>query len=405
MLILPLKILSKKRAVKMNTGKTVFSQLIDYLPIPEFHKCVDRYDGNYKVQTFSCWEQFLTMAFAQLTYRESLRDIETCLRAMQNKLYHMGIKSKISRSTLSDANENRDWRIYQDFAHVLIAIARDLYKNDEFISEIKSTAYALDATTIDLCLSLFPWAHFRKHKGAIKMHTLLDLNNNIPSYIKVTTGKVHEVNILDELPFEAGAYYVMDRGYLDFARLYSLNLNNSYFITRAKSNLEFSRIYSSAVDRSTGLICDQTITLSGFYSSINYPDKLRRIKYIDQATEKSLTFLTNNFILHALIVARLYKERWQIELFFKWIKQHLRIKSFYGTSQNAVKTQIWIAVSVYLLVAIEKKKLKLDLSLYTFLQILSVSIFEKTPILQLVNGINYTFNNSVPANQLNLFNL
>lgn len=345
------------------------------------------------------------MAFAQLTYRESLRDIETCLRAMQNKLYHMGIKSKISRSTLSDANENRDWRIYQDFAHVLIARARELYKNDEFISEIKSTAYALDATTIDLCLSLFPWAHFRKHKGAIKMHTLLDLNNTIPSYIKVTTGKVHEVNILDELPYETGAYYVMDRGYLDFARLYSLNLNNAYFITRAKSNLEFSRIYSSTVDRSTGLICDQTISLSGFYSSIKYPDKLRRIKYLDQATEQSLTFLTNNFILHALLVARLYKERWQIELFFKWIKQHLRIKSFYGTSQNAVKTQIWIAVSVYLLVAIAKKKLNLELSLYTFLQILSMSIFEKTPILQLVNGINYTFNNSVPANQLNLFNL
>jgi len=317
----------------------------------------------------------------------------------------MGIKSKIARSTLSDANENRDWRIYQDFAQILITIARELYKNDDFFSELKSTAYALDATTIDLCLSLFPWAHFRKHKGAIKMHTLLDLKNNIPSYIKVTTGKVHEVNILDELPFEAGAYYVMDRGYIDFARLYSLNLNHAYFITRAKSNLEFNRIYSSTVDRATGLICDQTISLSGFYSSNNYPDKLRRIKYIDQRTEKSLTFLTNNFVLHALIVARLYKERWQIELFFKWIKQHLRIKSFYGTSQNAVKTQIWIAVSIYLLVAIVKKKLKLELSLYTFLQILSVSIFEKSPILELTNDVDYRFINNDHDNQLNLFNL
>ncbi|MCU7491455.1 MAG: IS4 family transposase [Ignavibacteria bacterium] len=390
----------------MNNGKTVFSQLIDYVPFHEFQKCVNRYKGNYKVKSFTCWEQFLVMAFAQLTYRESLRDIETCLRAMQSKLYHMGIKSKISRSTISDANETRDFRIYQDFAHVLITHARDLYKDDnEFISELNSTVYALDATTIDLCLSLFPWAHFREHKGAVKMHTLLDLNGNIPSFIKVTTGLVHEVNILDELPFEPGAYYIMDRGYIDFERLYNLNLSHAFFITRAKTNFDFRRIYSNTVDRKTGLICDQTISLSGFYSSIHYPDKLRRIKYFDEKTEKNLTFLTNNFILKALVVAQLYKERWQIELFFKWIKQHLRIKSFYGTSENAVKTQIWIAVSIYLLVAIVKKKLKINLSLYTFLQILSVSIFERTPILQLVNGIDYTNFNHDPANQLNLFNL
>ena len=389
----------------MNSGKTVFSQLIDYLPIHEFRKCVNRYKGNNKLQSFFCWEQFLTMAFAQLTYRESLRDIETCLRAIQNKLYHMGIKSKISKSTLADANENRDWRIYQDFAHVLITIARDLYKDDEFTNELQSTAYALDATTIDLCLSLFPWAHFRKHKGAVKMHTLIDLNNNIPTFIKVTTGLTHDVNILDELSYEPGSFYVMDRGYIDFARLYTLNLNHAYFVTRAKSNMEFNRIYSNSVDKTTGLICDQTISLSGYYSAIYYPEKLRRIKYFDQHTEKSFTFLTNNFILQALIVTKLYKDRWQIELFFKWIKQHLRIKSFYGTSENAVKTQIWIAVSVYLLVAIVKKKLKLELSLYTFLQILSISIFEKTPILQLVNCVDYTLNNNDSVNQLNLFNL
>ena len=389
----------------MNLGQTIFSQLMEHLPQHKFRQCVERYKGDYKIRSFSCWNQFLSMSFAQLTYRESLRDIETCLRAMQNKLYHMGIKSKVSKSTLADANEKRDYRIYEDFAKILITIARELYATEEFEKELDETVYALDSTTIDLCLSLFPWAKFRKHKGGIKLHTLLDVQTSIPTFIYLTPAKVHDVNILDILIPEAGAFYVMDRGYVDFARLYSLHLNNSFFVTRAKSNFRFNRIYSHAVDRTTGVICDQTINLTGFYQSKDYPDKLRRIKYYDKQTDKRLVFLTNNFQLKALLIAKIFKERWQIELFFKWIKQHLRIKSFYGTTPNAVKTQIWIAVSVYLLVAIVKKRLNINLSLYTFLQILSISIFEKRPILLLINDIDYESKIYDSVNQLNLFDL
>jgi hypothetical protein len=389
----------------LNLGKTVFSQLMDYLPTEKFRQCVDRYKGNYKVKKFSCWDQFLCMSFAQLTYRESLRDIETCLRAMQPKLYHMGIKSKVSRSTLSEANEKRDWRIYADFAQILITEARELYRQEEFQKELEETVYALDATTIDLCLSLFPWAKFRRHKGGIKLHTLLDVQTSVPTFIYITPARVHEVNILDIIAPEAGSFYVMDRGYIDFTRLYTLHLSNSYFVIREKSNTEFKRIYSHPVDRATGIICDQIISLSGFYASRDYPDKLRRIKYYDKQRDKHLIFLTNNFRLQTLLIAKIYKDRWQIELFFKWIKQHLRIKSFYGTNQNAVKTQIWIAVSVYLLVAIVKKRLNINLTLYTFLQILSISIFEKSPILGLTNDVEYRFKDIDPGNQLNLFNL
>jgi hypothetical protein len=389
----------------MNVGQTVFSQLMDYLPIDKFRQCVDRYKGNYKVKKFSCWDHFLCMSFAQLTYRESLRDIETCLRAMQPKLYHMGIRSKVSRSTLADANEQRDWRIYADFAQILIAQARELYKQEDFEKELDETVYALDATTIDLCLSLFHWAKFRKHKAGIKLHTLLDVQTSVPTFIYLTDAKVHDVNILDIIVPESGAFYVMDRGYVDFARLHSLHLSNAFFVTRAKTNMDFKRIYSHPVDRTTGIICDQTIALTGYYSSKDYPDKLRRIKYYDLQRDKHLIFLTNNFGLQTLLVAKLYKDRWQIELFFKWIKQHLRIKSFYGTTQNAVKIQIWIAVSVYLLVAIVKKRLNINLSLYTFLQILSVTIFEKSPILQLINDAQYKYKNDTISNQLNLFNL
>lgn len=389
----------------MNLGQTIFSQLMEHLPQHKFRQCVERYKGNYKIKSFSCWDQFLSMSFAQLTYRESLRDIATCLRAMQGKLYHMGIKSKVSKSTLAYANEKRDWRIYADFAKILITIARELYSSEEFEKELDETVYALDSTTIDLCLSLFPWAKFRKHKGGIKLHTLLDVQTSIPTFIYMTPAKVHDVNILDILIPEAGAFYVMDRGYVDFARLYSLHLNNSFFVTRAKANFRFNRIYSSTVDRTTGIICDQTIDLSGFYPSKDYPDKLRRIKYYDKQTDKHLVFLTNNFQLKTLLIAKIFKERWQIELFFKWIKQHLRIKSFYGTTPNAVKTQIWIAVSVYLLVAIVKKRLNIDMSLYTFLQILSISIFEKSPILQLINDIDYKSKIYDSSNQLNLFDL
>ena len=389
----------------MNLGQTIFSQLMEHLPQHKFRQCVERYKGNYKIKSFSCWDQFLCMGFAQLTYRESLRDIETCLRSMQNRLYHMGIKSKVSKSTLADANGNRDYRIYEDFAKILITIARELYATEEFKKELDETVYALDSTTIDLCLSLFPWATFRKHKGGIKLHTLLDVQTSIPTFIYITPAKVHDVNILDILIPEPGAFYVMDRGYLDFARLYSLHLNNSFFVTRAKSNFKFNRIYSKDVDRTTGVICDQTIILTGFYQSKDYPDKLRRIKYYDKQKDKHLVFLTNNFQLKTLLIAKIFKERWQIELFFKWIKQHLRIKSFYGTTPNAVKTQIWIAVSVYLLVAIVKKRLNINLSLYTFLQILSISIFEKSPILQLINELDYKTKLQAPVNQLNLFDL
>jgi len=396
---------TKKEEWQMNTGKTVFSQIMDFIPLYEFRNCVKRYRGNYKIKSFSCFDQFLCMAFAQLTYRESLRDIEACLRAMQNKLYHMGIRGKVSKSTLADANENRDWRIYADFAQKLIHQARRIYHDENFELELTETVYALDSTTIDLCLSLFPWAIFRKNKGAIKLHTLLDLRGNIPSFIQITDGKVHDVNILDELIPEPGAIYIMDRAYLDFTRLYGLNLCNSIFVVRSKKNLKFRRLYSHPVDKTTGLKCDQTIVLTGFYSSKHYPDKLRRIRFLDRENDHNLTFITNNFILSAFMITILYKKRWQIELFFKWIKQHLRIKSFYGTTSNAVKTQIWIAISVYVLIAIIKKQLNLKIPLYTFLQVLSVSIFEKAPILQLVMKNDYKINQPCLRNQLNLFNL
>ncbi|HEX9973707.1 MAG: transposase [Caldithrix sp. RBG_13_44_9] len=389
----------------MYNGKIIFSQLISYLPKYEFIKCVMRYRGNHKVKTFSCWDQFLCMAFAQITYRESLREIITCLRVFENKLYHMGFRSRISKSTLADANENRDWRIYADFAQILIDHARRLYQNEDLGYELTDTVYALDSTTIDLCLSLFPWAKFREKKGAVKLHTLMDLRGNIPSFIRITDGTIHDVNILDELIPESGSFYVLDRGYLDFSRLYLLDQCRSFFVILAKSNLAFKRIYSHPVDRSTGLICDQTIVLSGFYSSQDYPEKLRRICYDDQEHNKRLTFLTNNFILSAMTITQIYKSRWQIELFFKWIKQHLRIKSFYGTSENAVKTQIWIAISIYVLIAIVKKQLRINLSLYTFLQILSISVFEKVHILQLVTTNDYKNPDTHPFNQLNLFDL
>ena len=389
----------------MNIGKTIFSQVMEYLPLHEFRKCIERYHGHYKVRSFSCLDQFLCMAFAQLTYRESLRDIETCLRSMQNKLYHMGIRGNISRSTLADANEHRDWRIYADFAQVLIHQARILYADDDFGVELDQTVYALDTTTIDLCLSLFPWAKFQKRKAAIKLHTAMDLRGSIPTFIKITDGKIFDTCILDELIPEAGCFYIMDRGYFDLVRLYTLNLLKANFVIRGKRNLQFRRIYSHPVDKSTGLRCDQTVVLTGIKSSQRYPDKLRRVGFFDADNSKHLTFLTNNFILPSITIAKLYKCRWQIELFFKWIKQHLRIKSFYGTSENAVKTQIWIAISVYLLVAIIKKRLNLEMSLYTFLQILSVSSFEKTHILQVLREFENSIQPDEYSKQLNLFKL
>ena len=387
----------------MNHGKTIFSQVMDFVPKKIFRQCVDRYQGNYKVRYFSCFDQFLCMAFAQLTYRESLRDIECCLRAFQEKLYHMGIRGKVSRSTMADANEKRDWHIYRDFAQVLIHHVRQLYINDDFGLQLQETVYALDATIIDLCLSVFPWAQFRKTKGAIKLHTLLDLRGSIPSFIAITHGKVHEVNILDELIPEAGAIYIMDRGYLDFERLYTLHQNSASFIVRAKSNACLRRLYSMPVDKNSGIQCDQLIVPTGFYSRKHYPDKLRRIKYFDKEQNKKLTFLTNQFTLPAITIAGLYRCRWQVELFFKWIKQHLRIKAFYGTSENAVKTQIWIAISVYVLVAIVKKRLKIEFSLYTILQILSVTLFEKIPISQAFSPDSYINKIKANCNQLNLF--
>ncbi len=389
----------------MYTGKTVFSQIMDYLPMHEFRRCVNRYRGNYQVKRFSCWDQYLCMAFAQFTYRESLRDIEACLRSIRNKLYHMGIRGKVSRSTLADANENRDWRIYADFAQVLIHQARSLYADDDFGVELDQTVYALDTTTIDLCLSLFPWAKFQKRKAGIKLHTALDLRGSIPIFIKITDARVYDLCILDELIPEPGSFYIMDRGFLDFKRLYILNQFKAYFVIRARSNIKFRRIYSHPVDRTTGLRCDQTIALTGVYSPQHYPDKLRRVRFFDAKNNNHLTFLTNNFILPAYTIAQLYKCRWQIELFFKWIKQHLRIKSFYGTSENAVKTQIWIAISVYLLVAIIKKRLNLEMSLYTFLQILSVTSFEKVPILQVLREFCDTKQPDDTCNQLELFKL
>ncbi|MEW6654826.1 MAG: IS4 family transposase [Bacteroidota bacterium] len=389
----------------MNQGQTVFTQIMSYLPKHSFRKCVNKYKGNYKIRSFSCWEQFLVMAFAQLTYRESLRDIETCLKAMQNKLHHIGVQSNISRSTLADANEKRDWRIYADFAYILINKAKELYRDEKLFNELDETIYALDSTTIDLCLSLFPWAKFRSTKSAIKIHTLLNLQNNIPAFINITDGSVHDVNILDELITEIGAFYIIDRGYTDFERLYALNINNTYFVIRAKANLQFKRVYSHQVDKSQGLICDQSIFLKNYYPSKDYPDKLRRIKYFDADNNKKLIFVTNNFSLPAITIANLYKQRWQIELFFKWLKQNLKIKSFYGYSFNAVKTQIWIAISVYVLLAIIKKNLKIECSLYTFLQVVSISIFEKTPIITMFSENNYTNKHDSNDNQLFLFNL
>ena len=387
----------------MNSGKTIFAQLMDFVPAYEFRKCVDRYNGNHKVISFSCWNQYLCMAFAQLTYRESLRDIQACLRATQSRLYHLGIRGTVSRNTLAHANQTRDWRIYADFAQTLIARARKLYVEDSFGVKLAQAVYALDSTTIYLCLALFPWAEFRKRKGAVKIHTLLDLHGNIPSVIIITTGKVHDVNILDHLIIEAGAIYVMDRGYLDFARLYTFHHASAFFVTRAKTNFSRKRLYSIPVDKSTGVQCDQIVLLKGHYAKKDYPEKLRRIRYFDSKNNKTLVFLTNNFTLPALTIADLYRCGWQVELFFKWIKQHLRIKAFYGTTQNTVKTQIWIAISVYVLVAILKKTLKLDQTLYTILQILSLTLFEKTPVFQVLSNINYKDQDVYISNQLNLF--
>ena len=387
----------------MIEGKLVFSQIMDHMPIKSFRRCVNKYRGNHKVKSFRCLDQFYCMAFAQLTFRSSLRDIETCLRAMQNKLYHMGIRGHVSRNTLAHANEKRDWRIYAEFDQVLIHSARKLYRDEKLDVDLNGTIYALYSTTIDLCLSLFPWARFRKRKGAIKLHTLLDIRSSIPSFIIITSGLIHDVNILDELVPEPGAFYIMDRAYIDFYRLSKLGIEKSYFVIRAKSNLKYQRIYSHPVDKSTGLKCDQTIRLIGYYQRKYYSGKLRRIYYVDPDTKLELTFLTNNFTLLAIDIARLYKYRCRIELFFKWIKQHLKIKSFYGTSENAVKTQIWIAIATYVLIAIVKKKLKINVSLYTFLQILSVTAFEKVPILQLVTDSDYKMSNTFLCNQLRLF--
>ncbi len=369
----------------MNQGKLVFAQVMEHLPLTTFRRCVARYRGERKVKTFSCLDQFLCMAFAQLTYRESLRDLEACLRAQPAKLYPLGLRSTVARNTLANANAVRDWRIYADYAQRLIAIARTLYANETFGVALKESVYALDATTIDLCLSVFPWAPFRSAKGAVKLHTLLDLRSNIPSFIHISDGKMHEVNVLDQLLPEAGAFYIMDRGYLDFQRLHRLHRAGSYFVTRGKSNLKVRRRYSHAVDRSTGVICDQTVVLTVFYSRHGFQDPLRRIRFKDPESGKTLVFLTNNFILPALTITQLYRCRWRIELFFKWIKQHLRIKAFFGNSENAVKSQIWIAVTVYVLVAIIKKRLRLSASLYEILQILSLTMFEKTPLDQLLN--------------------
>jgi transposase len=388
----------------MNQGRTVFSQVMDFLPTHEFRRCVGKYQGNRGMRSFSCMDQFLCMAFAQLSYRDSLRDTVCCLRAMQHKLYHIGIRGKVSRSTLADANEKRDWRIYADFAQVLIQRARELYVDDDFGVELDDTVYALDSSTIDLCLSVFPWARFRQNKAAVKLHTLLDLRGNIPTFISVSDGKYHDVNILDVLVPEPASFYIMDRAYLDFTRLHVIHEASAFFVIRSKSNTRFRRVYSSPVDKDMGIMCDQAVVLTGQKASSAYPDKLRRIKYYDAEKDRHFNFLTNNFFVPARTIAELYRCRWQVELFFKWIKQHLRIKSFYGTSQNAVKSQIWIAVSVYVLVAIVKKRLELNhLSLYTILQILSVTLFEKTKLLQVLSNSDYTSDISGESNQLELF--
>ena len=390
----------------MNVGKTLFAQIMEFVPWTSFGRIVDRYSGNAGVRRMTCAEQFRVMAFAQLTWRESLRDIEVTLGANATKLYAMGLRHSIHRSTLADANESRDWRIWADVAALLIRRARKLYSDTDLVGlDLKNTVYALDATTIDLCLSLFHWAPFRKAKGAVKLHTLLDLRGAIPAFIHISDGKMHEVNVLDFLPIEAGAFYVMDRGYLDFTRLYRLQQMGGFFVTRAKANTNARRIYSSPVDRATGLVCDQTIALNGFYATQHYPDYLRRIRFNDAQSGKTLILLTNNFALPPLTIAALYKNRWQVELFFKWIKQHLRIKKFLGNSENAVKTQIWCAVSTYVLIAIIKKELQINASLYTLLQILSVSVFEKTELLCAFQGTGYSSETLDPDNQLNLFGI
>ena len=387
----------------MNLGQTVFSQLMEHLPRYEFQKCVSRYKGDYQRKSFSCWDQFLAMAFAQLTYRESLRDIEACLRSVGSKLYNMGFRGNVSRSTLADANEMRNWRIYADFAQVLVSLARPLYIGDPIGVDLDAGLYALDSTTIDLCLSLFPWAPFRSHKAAVKLHTLLDLRGNIPTFIGITDGKVPDVRMLDEVIPEPGAFYVMDRGYIDFERLYVFTLCSAFFVVRTKKNVLLRRRYSREVDKSTGVSSDHTVILTSTKSARVYPDVLRRVTYTDPDTNKRFRFLTNNLVLPALTIARIYKSRWQVELFFKWIKQHLRIKAFYGLSENAVKTQIRIAVSVYLLVAIVRKRLGLEASLYQILQILSLSLFEKTPILQALQASAAQFPTLDSGNQLILF--
>ena len=387
----------------MNAGRTVFSQLIASLSHNEFQKCVARYAGDRHRRSLSCWDQYLAMAFAQLTYRESLRDIEACLRSLGSKLYHMGFRSRVPRSTLADANETHDWRIFADFAQHLIGIARPLYARDPIGLDLDHTLYALDSTTIDLCLSLFPWAKFRQHKAAVKMHTLLDLRGSIPTFIRITDGKVHDVNVLDEIFPEAGAFYVMDRGYIDFERLYVFTLCSASFVVRTKENVLLERRYSHPVDKTTGIRSDQTVILTAIESAKAYPETLRRVSFYDAETDKRLKFLTNNFVLPALTIAQIYKSRWQVELFFKWIKQHLRIKAFFGTSENAVKTQIWIAVSVYVLVAIVRKRLGLEASLYQILQILSLTLFEKVPILQAFQPSNSQNESDQDPNQLILF--
>jgi hypothetical protein len=388
----------------MYGGKLVFAQIMEHLPLHTFRRIIMRYAGERKVKSFSCLDQFLSMAFAQLTYRESLRDIEACLGAQQSKLYHLGFRTPvIARNTLANANAVRDWRIYADFAQSLIGIARQLYANEPFGIDLNESVYALDTTTIDLCLSVFPWAPFRSTKAAVKLHTLLDLRGNIPSFIHISDGKMHEVNILDQLLPEPGAFYVMDRGFLDFARLYRLHRAGAFFVIRGKSNLKIERRYSHAVDRTTGLVCDQTVMLTGYQSRKDFPTALRRIRFKDPQTGKTLIFLTNNFVLPALTITALYRCRWQAELFFKWIKQHLRIKAFFGTSENAVKSQIWIAISVYVLVAIVKKRLNLHASLYEILQILSLTMFERMPLNQLLGSIGQNENTNHSCNQLNLF--
>ena len=389
----------------MHLGKTVFAQLMDFIPAHEFCRCVNRYQGNRKVSSFSCWDQFLSMAFAQLTSRESLRDIETCLRALGSHVYHLGIRAQVSRSTLADANETRDYRIYADLAQALIATARPLYAGEDFGVDLEQTVYALDCTIIELCLSLCPWARYCAYHAGVKMHTLLDLEGNIPAFIAIQPAKIHEIHVLDELLPEPGSIYIMDRGYLDFERLYHLHQALAFFVIRSRKHFRFHRLAARPVDKLTGLRCDQTIRLKNFYPAQGYPEPLRRIRYHDAETEKTLVFLSNNFLLPTLTITQLYKCRWQIELFFKWIKQHLRIKKFYGLSPNAVKTQIWIAISIYVLLAIIRKRLRLELNLYSMTQILNVTLFQKMPLLQAFSQINRSTELAGSCNQLDLFNL